>query len=155
MTGLVIATGYWLAAIAVFASSPWVLKHRGVAHFLLAGSTGGAALAITLTTIGSPLFEIFASLTIYAFLCELFIFLFTLVEGSISVATLIRIYNGLPTRATSEADLYQAVSQRIEAMKTAGLIVQAYNRFLLTARGASFLQVAQVLKQFLHPASPK
>ena len=153
MTALATATGYFLAVIAVFVSIPWMRRHRGVARFLLAGFIGAGALAITLAEFDISLFEMFASMALYAFLCELFIFLFTLVKASISVAILVRAYNGLSLRATSKTDLCRAVSSRVDAMKAAGLIIQTDKRILLTKRGATLLRAADGLKRFLHGAN--
>jgi hypothetical protein len=151
VTGLAIAAGYWLAAIAAFALAPWDRgRGRGVVRFLMVGAVAGVGLAATLAIAAVHPYEAVAGLLVYAFLCELFIFLFTLVGGSISVAILLRVYRRQPLRVRSERETKYGVTSRLDNMERTGLIARAGNRYSLTERGAALLRRARRLRWFFH-----
>ncbi|MBY0527544.1 MAG: hypothetical protein K2R98_29375 [Gemmataceae bacterium] len=65
-----------------------------------------------------------AALVVYAFACELYVFLFTLVGTSVSVGILLKLANG-PHSRSEIAALYDAPSMvrgRVERMRAVGLL---------------------------------
>ena len=149
MTAIAIAIGFWVESVAAFLRIRWTHGASGsVSRYLSICIAAGLALMATLGVSTGYSFDSAAALLAYAFLSELFVFLFTLVDGSISVAMLLRAYRGQPLRADSESDLDRAVRSRLMNMTSAGLIVQVKNRFHLTERGESVLRIARRLRQF-------
>src|SRR5262245_15872226 len=70
------------------------LAMNSVARFLVAGTVVGLALCVLMLAKFGFSVETAAGIAAYAAACELYIFLFTLVGGSISVSLLIRLLNG-------------------------------------------------------------
>jgi len=134
------SVGLWLLAVAAHAllcRRP--LPFGTVARFLLAGLAAGAALVWLLERvygIWSP--ETFAAVLAFAFLCELYLFLFTLVMASISTKLLLL----LRERSLSEADVIamydseRMVSLRIARLLTAGFLRESASQLRLTTAGA-------------------
>jgi ABC-type transport system involved in multi-copper enzyme maturation permease subunit len=149
MICLLIAVAYWFAAIISFALLLGAPKRgRSVSRFLLIGTIVGILLIVTLAFAFGYSFDMIAAVLIYGFLCELFIFLFTLVGTSISVGTLLQLHRGLPYKAAPAVDLRSAVERRLEMMENAGLIRVFESGYQITAKGRTFLIPARRLRRF-------
>jgi hypothetical protein len=121
-----------------------------VRRFLLVGIPLGIALvAYSLATFGLAL-HAFTAILLYAFLCELYIFCFTLVLSSVSATMLIMLRRG-PVEASSFTSSYDPrgmVKLRLDRLVKNGLIEPRGNRFVVTSKGMQLHQVFAVLRHF-------
>jgi len=123
------------------------LKPEGnrVQQFLLAGGASGLGLLFNISRlhdITPP--EWLAAIAVYAFACELYIFLFTFVTSSVSVALLL----GEKEAVTVSTNTRGMVEQRLTTMVAAGLLDRKADRFQLTARSRLMVAVYQILRRF-------
>lgn len=118
-----------------------------VKQFLAAGTLIGAALfAHLLLRPGGCWPELLAGGAIYAFLCELYIFLFTFVTSSVSVALLVSKLDAsadAPTLAPGKM-----VSRRLHEMAAAGLLREANGRYHLTPKSLLMVRIYRLLRRF-------
>src|SRR6266852_9130409 len=94
------------------------LRLDSVRRFLLIGVPLGVALvAVSLACFG-PTIPALAAILLYALLCELYIFLFTLVLSSVSATMLIMLREGPvdAARISSACDPREMVNLRLERM---------------------------------------
>jgi hypothetical protein len=115
-----------------------------VSAFLLAGCVVGAALAAALFERWGLRMETWAALAAYAFACELYIFLFTLVGSSVSVAFLYRLRSGAPPAADGRA----MVTRRLQRMVTSGILEKTDTGYRHTTRGARLLRAYRYFRAF-------
>jgi hypothetical protein len=109
-----------------------------VARFVVAGLASSAALVWLLDrSYGIWSLKTFAGVFAFAFLCEPYLFLFTLVMASISVKLLLLLRdNSLSEDEVIAAyDSERMVSLRIERLVAAGLLCECAKRLRLTASG--------------------
>lgn len=146
--------GYFAFAVGLHAATAR-LKPAGnrVLQFLLAGGACGAALVLHLTRmkgITSP--EWLAGVAVYAFVCELYVFLFTFVTSSVSVALLVGQGDaGGPSLSPAEM-----VGQRLHTMSAAGLLDYHDGRFQLNRRSSIMVAVYRGLRRFFrHDTLPE
>lgn len=125
MMDILWAMTYFTAAAAVhaiFVRLP--LKGDSVSKFVLVGGAFGVGLALhVLISFASPLLGI-AALVGYAFACELYLFLFTLVGTSVSVRILLTLRDRAMTPDEIHA-LYandNMVNGRIARLRSVGLL---------------------------------
>ena len=153
-----------LLSMAAFAAS--VLVHALVLRlFERAGAV--TAFVVIGSAIGALLFGYcglkyeFAPTTItavltYAFVCELYIFLFTFVGNSVSFSLLARL-EGCPLKPAEIAGFYRTetmVERRFEQLELANLIVREQAGWHLTTRGKRIVQVFAFLRSvFRRPHS--
>src|SRR6476661_7805421 len=93
------------------------LRADAVLRFLLVGIPIGCAILVWAATSGFSAHTV-AGISLYAFLCELYMFCFTLVIGSISVGTLIVLREGSEDEAvflnrTDASDMVQVRLNRL------------------------------------------
>jgi hypothetical protein len=120
-----------------------------VSGFVLVGCLVGAALGVTLFDHWGWRREAWAGLAAYAFACELYIFLFTLVSSSVSVAFLYRLRSGgLPA-----ADGKIMVERRLERMVSGGILEKTAAGYRHTARGARLLRTYRCFRTFFRRAA--
>lgn len=132
-----------------------------VRQFLATGALAGLWLIVQLTrTRGTDPTIWGATLGVYAFACELYIFLFTGVTSSVSVALLLSKRPGGNgpglAQAMDSADLpAQMVQRRLQSMEAAGLLRQEGTRVALTARSRWLVRRHRALRSFFgHAAEP-
>ncbi|PWU09367.1 MAG: hypothetical protein C5B47_03515 [Verrucomicrobia bacterium] len=145
-----------LMAVAAFLTSVaghlgavklWPRQNR-VFSFLSCGFfVGGIFLAILLKMRSS--LEALEAAVIYAFACELYIFLFTFVIGSISVVILIQLKEDgcLPEFQAETAD-DNFIGGRIQRMLELGILGKEGEHLRLTVRGRILLRAYKVLRSF-------
>lgn len=112
-----------------------------VRRFLAVGVPVGAGVVVFLLAQHGATTRAFAGIAVYAFLCELYLFLFTLVLSSISVATLLRLSRG-PVPAADlmrELEPREMVRLRVERLVGAGCLVREGGRLAVARRGRRML----------------
>ena len=153
----------WLALVAAYLALA-VLAHAAltrlpvgpnvVVRFLLVGAPVGAGLAVHLVALYGVAVETLSGLLVYAFASELYIFLFTLVSSSVSVALLLTLL-GRPLSDSSVEDRYspeQMVDGRIVKLLANGFLAEAEDGYVLTAKGRRTLATFERLRRtFRHP----
>ena len=132
------------------------LRGDTVLRFLMVGAPIGAALVLWALHSGLTSASV-AAVMLYAFLCELYIFFFTLVIGSVSVATLA----ALREREVTEdeflhrTDTTAMVQVRLARLVKNGFIVRNDDRYALTQKGARVHRAFTRLRWFFrHNAQP-
>jgi hypothetical protein len=123
-----------------------------VARFLLVGGTVGCVIAACLTWTYGLRVEFWAGMLVYAFACELYIFLGTLVDSSVSVSLLLRLRHGSSSRA--ELDRVSSgramVASRLEKLYGNGLLGRAGDGYTVTRRARWLLRLFRALRFFFH-----
>ena len=142
----------YLVAALVFHVCLCHLVRRGGAFskFLLAGGTGGLALALHAFLRSKVDAEVAAGLLVYALACEFYIFLFSMVSSSISVSLLFI----LGTNHVTPRDLETFYSsrgmivRRVEKLVTSGLLSQNETRYTITKKGRRLVHLLRRLGNF-------
>jgi len=121
-----------------------------VRRFLMVGIPLGAGLtAFALTRFGITLSG-FAAILLYALLCELYLFFFTLVISSVSVTMLIMLRQG-PIEATALVSTYdpnEMVQLRVGRLIKTGFVERNGDRLAITQKGAKLHRTFTVLRRF-------
>jgi DNA-binding HxlR family transcriptional regulator len=137
------------------------LPISNVLRFLMVGGCVGVGLLFALVVVHGISMELFAGLMLYGFLCELYMFLFTLVISSVGVAMLMRLRHG----PLSEADLTVKsngkgmVAVRLERMEANGFVRREEGRYVPTSSARrlvrAFVAVRTLAGHELHAAAPE
>jgi hypothetical protein len=125
-------------------------KGNRVVQFLACGGCAGVLLIAKLNA--SPELSrlaAMASLATYAFLCELYIFVFTLVTGSVSVSLL---FGGSAEALAPAEDM---VVKRVERMVGAGLVTREGASLRLTDRGRWLMRVLCAARRVFHATTSR
>ena len=126
------------------------LRLDSVRRFLLVGAPLGVALvAFSLAHFG-PTVPALAAILIYALLCELYIFCFTLVLSSVSATMLIILRRG-PVQASVLASVYdpqEMVKLRLERLLGTGFITRTSGRLSVTGKGKRLHRIFTGLRKF-------
>ncbi len=153
---LLAVAGHALAVRLRFGGTP-------VIKFFAIGGSVALGLVAHLAIVGADSLEVAATLTAFALMCELYLFLFTLVGTSVSVRLLVTLRRGsLSQRAID--DLFETegmVDLRIARLRAADLLepgessTSRYDSTLrITPRGRRIVLVFLALKRFFrHPIS--
>jgi hypothetical protein len=126
-----------------------------VSRFLLAGGIAGACLLwATSARYGLASVETAGAALVYAFLCELYIFLFTMTISSISSNLLVRLssHDMRVEEIAQRYDSRQMVRQRLERLASTGFLSQTGSRLALTAKGVRFVRTFGALRRFFRQA---
>ena len=126
------------------------LRLDSVRRFLLIGVPLGVALvAVSLARFGPTLPGI-AAILLYALLCELYIFLFTLVLSSVSATILIMLRRG-PVQPSALASVYEPremVKLRLDRLLKNDLVERASGRLAVTEKGERLHRLFSGLRRF-------
>jgi hypothetical protein len=154
----------WLVD-ALFAVVIAVIGHAGlcrapiplsvVTRFVIAGSVVGACLVSWLLgRYGAAAPQTWAGALVFAFGCELYLFLFTLAMTSVSSNLL----SNLSQRDMTDMDIAQLydsrqmVAARLDRLVAAGLLAERPTGLQLTAEGARMVRTFRRLRDFFrHP----
>lgn len=131
------------------------LRLDSVRRFLLIGMPLGMALVAFLLARFGPTLPGIAAILLYALLCELYIFLFTLVLSSVSATMLIVLRRG-PVQAPALASVYEPrgmVKLRLDRLLKNGLVERASGRFSVTTRGQRLHRIFTGLRKFFRHES--
>jgi uncharacterized membrane protein YeaQ/YmgE (transglycosylase-associated protein family) len=128
---------------------------NGVTRFLLIGSLVGACLVWWLVhRYGATAAQTWAAAVVYAFCCELYIFLFTFAMSSITANLLAN----LSRSDMSDADIEQLydsrhmVATRLDRLVAVGLVDEGPTGLRLTTEGARMVRTFRRLRGlFRHP----
>jgi hypothetical protein len=126
---------------------------NSVLTFLMLGFPIGTALVIDLgISYGWLSLHLLAGAAAYAFSCELLIFLFTLVIGSVSVSLLLSVATGGFKGGTQKpSEPRTMLMQRLIALKNAGLIDERAGFYRGTSKGKRLVTVMNTLRHiFAH-----
>ena len=123
-----------------------------VARFLLVGGGVGLVMAGSLVRAYGWGVEFWAGVLVYAFACELYVFLVTLVDSSISVSLLLLLRRGSSSRAEIDhlSSSRAMVASRLEKLCVNGLLNCAGSSYALTPRGLRLLVLFRALRVFFH-----
>ena len=123
-----------------------------VARFLLVGGGVGLVMAGSLVRAYGWGVEFWAGVFVYAFACELYVFLVTLVDSSISVSLLLLLRRGSSSRAEIDhlSSSRAMVASRLEKLRMNGLLRRAGSSYALTGRGLRLLVLFRALRVFFH-----
>jgi DNA-binding HxlR family transcriptional regulator len=152
------AVPYFVAAVAGHALlTRTALPANAVVKFLCVGGPLGLGLALHVLALHGVGLAALATLAVYAFACELYIFLFTLVGSSVSVRLLLALRAGDRSGADIDA-LYGSagmVTRRLERLAAVGLLVRDGRAVRVLPRGRRLVRVFAALKHFFrHPEQP-
>lgn len=154
MNLLLVPLLFYCALIILDAVVSRLVPVNRIASFIAVAIPLGVALIAYLTATATTI-DIVLSLTmLFALLCEIYVFLFTLTLGSISVNLLVLLKDGamslVQLRSIYEGDLM--TRRRIERLQNTGLILRGKNGWVLTRRGEMVLCAFRQLRTFfLHP----
>lgn len=127
------------------------LRADRVVRFLVGGSlTGLLLLLLSLQRYGWLALETVAAALVYAFLCELYLFLFTMTISSVSANLLVRLRSGgmALTDIERHYDSRQMVRVRIGRLANTGFLHLDGDRIFIDARGFRLLRVFRALRGF-------
>jgi hypothetical protein len=131
------------------------LPLNGVTRFLIGGGLVGAGLVWWLIGhYGLTAPQTWAAALVYAFCCELYIFLFTFAMSSVTANLLGRLSRGGMTDGDIEQlyDSRHMVATRLDRMIAVGLIKETPSGLRLTAKGTRMVRIFHQLRQlFGHP----
>jgi hypothetical protein len=126
-----------------------------VTRFLISGGLVGACLVWwLLNRYGATAPQTWAGALVYAFCCELYIFLFTFAMSSITANLLAKLSRCGMTDADIEQlyDSRHMVATRLDRLVTVGLVEERPTGLRLTAEGARMVRTFRVLRGlFRHP----
>jgi hypothetical protein len=126
-----------------------------VIRFLAVGTGVGLVLLLsTMQRYGLFAIETVAAILVYALLCELYLFLFTVTISSISANLLVRLRSGDMTLSEIEQryDSRKMVQARLDRLESTGFLHYDGGRILIAGKGARFLSVFQSLRRFFRHA---
>ncbi|MEQ8641162.1 MAG: hypothetical protein RIE31_11265 [Alphaproteobacteria bacterium] len=152
MTILVLVLGYWAASIlALTMVCRLPVSGTAVHRYLVVGGLIGLAMLLHAYFIFGLTIAWWISALFYAFVCELYIFAFTLVGSSISAGLLLRLRQNPLTVEEIEAAYSPAsmVESRLHKMEATGLLERQENgEMRMTERGASLQRAFAMLRRF-------
>ena len=126
------------------------LRGDVVRRFLLVGvPIGGALIIFSFADLGASS-PAFAAIVLYALLCELYIFCFTLVLSSVSATMLIMLRRGA-VDASALAGAYDPrgmVKLRLDRLIKNGFIAREAERLVVTPRGMQLHRTFSALRGF-------
>jgi hypothetical protein len=129
-----------------------------VIGFLAVGSAAGLGLLTALAArYGAASMQTLSALVLYAFLCELYIFLFTLAMSSISANLLVRLDRGGLTEPEIDRlyDSSRMVDERVERLIATNLLKDESTTLAPTPKGIRLLRMLDRLRHFFrHGRSP-
>jgi len=149
------ASLYLAAAVATHAALCRLpLPSSSIAKFAGAGGVSGLALGLHQVLLYGSDLEVWAALLLFAFGCELYVFLFTFVSSSVTVSLLLHLRNG--SLAPDEIDRgYSSddmVARRLERLVANRFLSATSSGYALTRKGRLVLAVFDALRRFFrHP----
>lgn len=152
---VLLPAAYLLLAVVLHS---WVARARPagnrVRQYLIVGAAAGLTLVCHVAE--NPDLGLTARVALilaYAFGCELYIFLFTFVTSSVSVALLVARTAGPAPAASQSLPPADMVLRRLEAMHAAGLLQKSADCYLLTAHSNRLVRLYRGLRAFFHPSA--
>ena len=140
--------------VAVLAHTIWsrlAPGHSRLGSFLLIGAMAGFALAALLSSSATPLATLIAMLLTYMMLCELYVFCFTMVLGSVSANLLLRLRRRDLPLSNLHAEYSGAgmTALRVQRLVDAQLLASSDGHgWALTARGTRLARALSCLRHY-------
>lgn len=131
------------------------LKSDRVIRFLVPGAGVGLLLMLSTTQrYGLFAIETVAAILVYALLCELYLFLFTMTISSISANLLVRLRSGNMTLSEIEQryESRKMVRARLDRLEGTGFIRYDGGRILMAGKGVRLLSTFRSLRRFFRHA---
>jgi hypothetical protein len=123
---------------------------------MLIGCPGGILLGLSLSVRAQPWVQILSSLLVYALICELYLFLFTLTISSVSANLLLALRRKALTEEELEEqyDSRKMVAQRLARLEAVGLLGRSGDTLRPTPSGLrATARWAAFRRFFRHPIS--
>ena len=126
------------------------MRLDSVRRFLLVGAPLGLALAVLAMTWFGFTLEAVAAILLYALLCELYMFCFTLVISSVSVTMMIMLRQGPVASAelVSTYDPHEMVQLRVDRLLKTGFVERDHSRLKVTPKGMNLHGSFTALRRF-------
>jgi len=145
-----------LAFLIAMGSHAWLCRTKTrltiILKFLLVGTIVGSALIYYTLTLWKGNREILASVADYAFLCELYIFLFTFVNSSVSAALLLTLATVSNVREGEIEAMYspwRMVVNRMHKLECNGfLYLDRDSVYKITRKGYITIMLFDLLRRF-------
>jgi hypothetical protein len=139
--------GAWVLTVAAHAASGRLVRGSAIVRFASIGCVSGLALSLGLGIFYGPTVELLAGMLLYAFGCELYLFVFTLSLYSISANLLIRLRANAMTIQQIDAlyDSGRMVEVRLDRLVQKKLLYRDCGRLCLTDTG---LRLAVAFQRF-------
>jgi hypothetical protein len=145
---LILSAVAFMTSVVVHAVAMRLLERAGaVTAFVAIGAVIWVALIGYCAVVYGLTPAVLAATLTYAFLCELYIFLFTLVGNSVSFGLLTKLARR-PLKPADIARFYRAeamIARRFEQLERGNLITAGPAGFGLTARGEGIVRVFSLL----------
>ena len=119
--------------------------------FIISGSLLGLGLVGLISAEYSFLsVQLFSAISMYSFLCELYIFLFSSLLSSISMNILTKLYRKNNNKYDICLDYSgeKMVTLRLNRLENLGMIKKLENRYIITNKGLKFLDTLKTLRNF-------
>jgi len=126
------------------------MRMDSVRRFLLVGAPLGLVLVVFAVSRFGFTLPSFAAILLYALLCELYMFCFTLVISSVSVTMLIMLRQGPIENAKLALtyDPHEMVQLRVGRLLNAGFIERSDDRLSVAAKGLKLHRMFTKLRRF-------
>lgn len=127
-----------------------------VMKFLIMGGLVGLALSGHETLVYGLAIETWTALLLYAFVCELYVFLFTLVSSSVSASLLLTLRAGSLTQAEIDRPYSSSsmVDGRVEKLLATRLLGMSLSGYVVTDEGRILLAALRTLRHFFRHTTP-
>jgi hypothetical protein len=148
--------GFAVAALSHAALSRLAPRSsRVITFFLLAAAIGTGMVWLAATRNGLWSAQTIAAAFVYAALCELYIFVFTLAMASVSANLLVRLRQGglSPEDISRLYDGRTMAARRVERLLATALAREEGGLLRLTPRGDRLTNAFIAIRGFLHPGS--
>jgi DNA-binding HxlR family transcriptional regulator len=154
MTWLFTSIAFFVAVITHGVLSHLAPRGSAVKRFFLIGALVGLLL-IASFAVGNA--RPYGAVLAYALLCELYVFLFTLVANSVSLNIAMRLLQEGPMRANRITEIYSLddmLERRLEQLVNAKLITRGSDGWRVTADGARIALVFNFMRAVFHQTKP-
>lgn len=139
---VLVALAFLVAVLGHAGLSRWkALPLNMVARFVVVGAPVGLGLLFVQVWWGNLGIELIAGLLAYALICELYIFVFTMISSSVSVSLLLKLRQGRADRRQLDSVYSDAamVGGRLAKLLANGLIAAAPDGYAVTPRGEALV----------------
>ena len=142
---------YFIAAVAEHAILCRLVRPINVVvGFLLSGVLMGMILISHEVVLYGLAIETWTAVFIYAFMCELYIFMITFIRSSVSVSVLLLLRKKTANMAELDRDCNSSsmVNTRLEKLCQIGLLDRSTPGYILTKKGNGIVAVLKVVRRF-------
>jgi len=95
--------------------------------------------------------NLIAAILVYAVICELYIFLFTLAANGVSISIMDRLADGLTSLQILDAEysVLSMVTRRVDQLQTGGFLIECDGHLLLSLKGRGLVRAFLLLRRTL------